>query len=192
MIKERLLASKPPPPPPQAPPPAAESAPAPASAEIDVDGASDLLHKERAATVIQSRVRGAEARKALSNDLDTAPPAHHVANLSLMGAPFLYVQTRHVLELEALLPPALGVANAKASYFEPTDCSRSATPSSRRLTSDPPLVGMLIRQRAQERKPAGLRITPSAREGFVVAAAAHRTSDKCRDARDLRRFGLRN
>ena len=170
VIKERLLASKPPPPPPQAPPPAAESAPAPASAEIDVDGASDLLHKERAATVIQSRVRGAEARKALSNDLDTAPPAHHVANLSLMGAPFLYVQTRHVLELEALLPPALGVANAKASYFEPTDCYtiRHAIEPPTDL-SDPPLVGMLIRQRAQERKPAGLRITPSAREGFVLS-----------------------
>ena len=90
---------------------------------VDPQDTSARLHKERAATVIQSKARGHGARRVLQSELGQRT-ARHKSNLNLgaAGTPYLYVQTRHVLELEALLPPALGVENAKASYFEPTDC----------------------------------------------------------------------
>ena len=147
----------------------AEPEPPPAAPELSNDDAAALLHKERAATRVQSQVRGHQQRKLLEGSFSGEQTAKHEANLGLAGAPFLYIQTRHVLELEALLPAALGVENAKASYFEPTDCyvirHSSEAPE---VLAEPPLVGMLIRQRSAEPEPVALRLTPNSRELYTL------------------------
>ena len=124
-----------------------------------------------AATRIQSRVRGERDRKLLEGDLARRASVHHDANLDVSGAPYLYVQTRHVLELEALLPAALGPNAAGESYFEPTDCYtiRHSSEPPEAGFSEPPLVGLIARQRARNPPPCTLRVRPDAREGYMLS-----------------------
>ena len=116
--------------------------------------------EEKATVSVQAAVRGHVSRQ--------ANLARHMANLH---APYLYVQTRHVHELEALLPEALGRELAEQVYFEPTDCYtiRHSGELPADLTN-PPLSGLLIRQRAQQPPKYKLRLTYMPREAKELKA----------------------
>ena len=70
---------------------------------------------------------------------------------------------------QALLPSALGPEKASLCVFEPTDCytirHTTLAPSS---LADPPLVGMLIRQRALNPPPSKLCLHPTPEEAMML------------------------
>ena len=134
--------------------------------EVDKELVRETLHRERAAITVQAHFRGDQQRKLLTGRAGDEARAHHEANIG--DAPFLYVQARHVQELEALLAGALGTA-AKDAYFEPTDCYtiRHATESPDDL-ANPQLAGLLIRQRALSPGLLQLRLTPNPNEARVL------------------------
>lgn len=132
--------------------------------EIDTEEAAELLGRKKAAVTVQAHYRSHSTRKLLSPELSPgAQNKRHEANQA--HAPYLYVQTRHVHELEALLPGALGPEVSEQAYFEPTDCytirHSAEAPSD---LSNPPLGGLLVRQRALHPPPSKLRLTPTDKE----------------------------
>ena len=154
--------------PPSAPQP---SPPAPTDAE------------QAAAKTIQARARGERQRDRVhaAAEPQAAEPPDELGLATVTTAelelPYLYVQTRHVPELTAMLPAAMGSKHASVR-FQPTACYtiRHSTVAPTSSLVEPPLAGLLVRQRSLAPQPVKMVLGASSDEREALERLPRRAS----------------